>query len=133
MAERDEDRQRTLIFVDMLGFAQHTLRNPTRLFESGPDEHGFVVSGTTPLQSRVVRFQRVLDLLISAHSTTGGVSAHVFSDCAYVDMGTSIRAARAAADMMRDFIRFEVPVRMGIGRGTYYAFKHSTESADTRL
>jgi hypothetical protein len=126
-----EDEPRTLIFVDMLGFGAWTLRHPTRTFESGPNEHGFLQSGTTPLQSRVVRFQVVLDQMFSQQSRWG-VSGQVFSDCAYVDVKTSVRAARAAEDLMLDFIRNHVPVRMGIGRGTYYSFRHSIENVDSQ-
>ena len=130
---RPEDEPRTLIFVDMLGFAELTRRNPTRILEWGPDEEGFTGSGTTELQSRVVRFQHVIDSVIRTQVGFGGVSAQVFSDCAYVDVSTSLRAIQAAVDLMQEFIRAEVPVRMGLGRGTYYSFRYSIENTDTEM
>ncbi len=130
---RPEDEPRTLIFVDMLGFAELTRRNPTRILEWGPDERGFTGSGTTELQSRVVRFQHVIDSMIMTQAGFGGVSAQVFSDCAYVDVSTSLRAVRVAVDLMQEFIDMGVPVRMGLGRGTYYSFKHSVENTGTEM
>ena len=72
---RAEEEPRTLTFVDMLGFAARTVRHPTRTLDRGPDEHGFLMSGTTPLQAWVVRLQHVLDMLFRAQSLCGGVSA----------------------------------------------------------
>jgi hypothetical protein len=133
VVSRPEDEPRTLIFVDMLGFAELTRRNPTRILEWGPDERGFTGSGTTDLQSRVVRFQHVIDSMIRTQSGFGGVSAQVFSDCAYVDVSTSLRAVRVAVDLMQEFISMEVPVRMGLGRGTYYSFKYSIENTGVEM
>ena len=99
----------------------------------GPDEHGFIGSTTTLLQARLGGFQRVLDSIVRKQSQYGGVSAHVFSDCAYLDVDTSIRAVEVAVDMMQEFIDATVPVRMGVGRGTYYAFKHSIEKTGSDI
>jgi hypothetical protein len=125
--KRTEDEPRTLIFVDMLGFADLTRRNPTRVVDYGPDENGFTGSSTTDLQSRVVRFQGVLDHLLREQTWQGGASAMVFSDCAYIDVHTSLRAARVAVEMMLLFNKADVPVRMGIGRGTIYGFRYSVD------
>lgn len=115
----------------MLGFAELTHRNPTRVLEWGPDQHGFTGSGTTELQSRVVRFHHLIDSVLSSQTGCGGVSAQVFSDCAYIDVTTSLRALHVAADFMRASILLDVPVRVGLGRGTYYSFKYSVENTGT--
>lgn len=128
---RPEDEPRTLIFVDMLGFAELTRRNPTRVLDWGPDAHGFTGSGTTELQSRVVRFHHLIDSVLSAQAHYGGVSAQVFSDCAYIDVTTTLRALRVAVDLVREAIMVDVPVRIGLGRGTYYSFKYAVESTGT--
>ena len=104
VASRPEDEPRTLVFVDMLGFAELTRRNPTRILDWGPDEHGFAGSGTTELQSRVVRFHSVLRSAIAAQAHFGGVSAQVFSDCAYIDATTSLSSLNIAVDLMQSFI-----------------------------
>ena len=115
----------------MLGFAELTRRNPTRVLEWGPDQHGFTHAGTTELQSRVFRFHRLVDSVLSSQTSCGGVSAQVFSDCAYIDVTTSLRALHVAGDFMRASIKLDVPVRVGLGRGTYYSFKYSVENTGT--
>jgi hypothetical protein len=130
---REEDTHRALIFVDMLGFGELTRRNPHRISDRQA-AHGSVVSSTSRLQTQLVRFQRVIDNLIASQAAHAGVSAQVFSDCAYIDVGRfSRRAVEVAPGLMRDFILADVPVRMGIGMGTYYAFRHSLEQADDQL
>ena len=128
-----EDAPKTLIFIDMLGFAQFTAANPTRTIEFGPDEDGNSGSATTPLQSRVNRFQQILDHVIREEQLSGGVSAMIFSDCAYVDVGTALRAAHVAIKLMNLSIAADVPVRVGIGTGTFYGFKYSTELVGTDM
>jgi hypothetical protein len=51
----------------------------------------------------------------------------VFSDCAYIDVHTSLRAARVAVEMMLLFNKVDVPVRIGLGRGTFCGFKYSVD------
>lgn len=126
---RSEDR--VLIFVDMLGFADLTLRHPRRVESYGPDQAGVTGAATTPLQSRIVRFLKTLDLAIAHESLRGGVSAMIFSDCAYIDAHNPYRTATLAVGLMRAYFEARIPVRMGIGRGTFYGFKYSMESTDT--
>src|SRR5207245_1792444 len=57
----------------------------------------------------------------------GHVSAMLFSDCAFIDAGTSLATALLAREIMRHCIKRHVPVRMGIGRGTFYPLMFSTE------
>ena len=122
-----EDEPRTLIFVDMLGFAAFTEKHPTRTAESGPDEHGFSGSGTTELQLRVNTFQRILDQFFFEWGLYGGLPGMIFSDCAYLDGGNPLRSALIAVSLMQAFLTNDIPVRIGIGKGTYYPFKFSTE------
>jgi hypothetical protein len=80
------------------------------------------------------RFHCVLDALLMKEAHSGGVSAQTFSDCAFLDVGTfSKRGPELAADLMRAFIEAEVPVRMGIGQGTYYVFRNSLDQAGSQL
>ena len=52
----------------------------------------------------------------------------LFSDCAFLNPGNSLRAALIATDLMRKFIETSVPVRMGIDKGTFYSFGYSTDT-----
>ncbi|MGA2988186.1 MAG: hypothetical protein ABSG32_30780 [Terriglobia bacterium] len=123
----DEDAEHTLIFIDMLGFADLTIKNPRRLVQYGPDEHGVSGTSTSPLQTQFNRFHRILESCISEQRLSGGMQAMLFSDCAYLDAGNSLRAGLIATELMRHFLGERVPVRMGIGRGTFYAFGFSTD------
>lgn len=126
-----EQVEHTLIFVDMLGFASLTKNNPTRLVYYGPDEHGLSGSFTSPLQTQFNRFHRILESCIVEERVSGGMQAMLFSDCAYLDLGSSLRSGLVATGLMRQFVRQRVPVRMGIGRGTFYAFSFSTDLSDS--
>jgi hypothetical protein len=127
----DDDADHTLIFVDMLGFAALTNNNPTRLVHYGPDEHGYSGTSTSPLQTQFNRFHRILESCISEQRLYGGMPAMLYSDCAYLDVGNSVRAGLIATELMRKFLLERVPVRMGIGRGTFYAFGFSIDVSDS--
>lgn len=129
----DEDAEHTLIYVDMLGFAALTKDNPTRLVHNGPDERGYSGSSTSPLQTQYHRFPRILESRIAEERLSGGMQAMLFSDCAYLDAGTSVRAGLIASKLMRQLLRERVHVRMGIGRGTFYAFGFSTDLSDSTI
>ncbi len=126
----DEDAEHTLIFVDMLGFVGLTKSNPTRLVHRGPDEYGFSGSSTSPLQTQFNRFHTILESCISEQRLCGGMQAMLYSDCAYLDVGNSVRAAQIATELMRKFLLQRVPVRMGMGRGTFYSFGFSIDVSD---
>lgn len=129
----DEDAERTVIFADMLGFADLTLKFPTHLIHSGPDERGFKSSSSSETFNLFNRFHGILDHCVFEHRRQGPVRAMLFSDCAFLELGTSLLAALTAAELTRAFIREKVPVRMGIGRGTFYPFYFSTELTDSSV
>ena len=120
----DEDAEHTLIYVDILGFADYTMNYPTRLVHDGSDECG---TFTSPLQTQYNRFHHILESRIAEERLCGGILAMLFSDCAYLDAGNSVRAGLIATELMRKFLLAQVPVRMGIGRGTFYVFGFSTD------
>jgi ribosomal protein L34 len=127
----DEDAEHTLIYVDMLGFAALTERHPIRLVSYGPDEHGYTGTSTSPLQTQYNRFHHILESCISEQRHSAGMQAMLYSDCAYLDAGNSVRSALIAVDLMQKFLRGRVPARMGIGRGTFYAFGFSIDVSDS--
>jgi hypothetical protein len=90
------------------------------------DKHGFTGSGTTELQGRFVRFSNVLDRHVFNEGFTGGVQAMLFSDCAFLVYENALRATLAALDLMHCFIDRGVPVRMGLGKGTFYDMEYMT-------
>lgn len=129
--QMEENAEHTLIFVDMLGFAALTTDNPTCLVTYGPDEHGYSGTSTSLLQSQFMRFRRIIESCISEQRLRGGMQAMLYSDCAYLDLGNSVRAGLVATELIRKFLRERVPVRMGMGRGTFYAFGFSIDVTDS--
>ena len=125
---RHEDEPRALIFVDILGFEAITNVYQVRVQDFGPNEHGFTGSSTTEMSNRINRFNTVLDRCVFEETLTGGIQAMLFSDCAFLVFETSLRAAVVAAGLMRDFIKRGVPVRMGIGKGTFYDIEYVTNT-----
>jgi hypothetical protein len=115
----------------MLGFAALTENNPTRLVQYEPDERGYSGTATSPLQTQLNRFHRVLGACISEERLHGAIQAMLYSDCAYLDAGNSVRAGQIATSLMRKFLRERVPVRMGMGRGTFYGFRFSIDVSDS--
>jgi hypothetical protein len=130
---RAEDIERTLLFVDMLGAAALTEKFPTRLVDSGPDEAGFHHTWTTDAPNQFNRFARVLDVVVQEFQIYGPVRAMLFSDCAFLEFGGPVLMAMTATKLMKDFILSKVPVRMGVGKGTFYPFKFSTDLTDSTI
>jgi hypothetical protein len=64
--------------------------------------------------------------LHSERLNTPSICGMIFSDCAYIDFGAPTQVARHSSRMMRMFIANRLPVRMGIGYGTFYAEQFST-------
>jgi hypothetical protein len=125
-----EDEERTLLYIDVLGFADLTKAFRTRVETHRDRKTGFVGSSITPIQSQIIGFHNAIDRWIFHESLYyGNVIAMLFSDCAYIDAGNSMAAALLAQEIMRECIQKRVPVRMGLGRGTFYPLNFSTENA----
>ena len=125
---RAEDKLQTLIFVDILGFAAITNQYRVRVQEWRDEASGFTGASTTEMQNRLNRFNTVMDKCVNEERVNGGVQAMLFSDCAFLVFDTSLRAALIAVGLMRSFILYGVPVRMGLGKGTFYNIEHSTST-----
>jgi hypothetical protein len=123
---RPEDQPKTLIFVDILGFAAITNEYKVRVQESR--DKTVIRSWTTEMQNRINRFNTVLDHCVFEETINGGIQAMLFSDCAFLVFENSLRAALVAVGLMQNFIKRGVPVRMGIGRGIFYNLDHTTRT-----
>lgn len=130
---REEDIEQTLLFVDMLGAEALTEKFPRRVADSGPDEAGFYHTWTTDAPNQFNRFTRVLDVAVQECQYYHPLRAMLFSDCAFLELGNSAMMAMMAPKLMRDFILNKVPVRMGIGNGTFYPFKFSTDITNSTI
>jgi hypothetical protein len=126
VSARTEDEPRVLLFVDILGFEAITREIRVRVEDYPVDERGFTGSGTTELQGRFVRFSNVHDRHVFEEGFSGGVQAMLFSDCAFLVYENALRGALAAVQLMRHFIKRGVPVRIGLGKGTFYDMEYTT-------
>ena len=125
--KRDEDQ--TLIYVDMLGWSALNEEYPHRIeTDHSLSTRDRTVVSTAPTQSQFNRFDRVLDCCINDRRLAGGITAMLFSDCAFLNPCNSLQPALIAIDLMRKFIKTGVPVRMGIGKGTFYSFEYSMDT-----
>ena len=120
MPTRREDTERTLLFVDILGFAELTRQQEVRAKDWGPDDEGFSGWSTAEMANRFERFNNVLDRCVRDEARDGGIHAMLFSDCAFLIFENSLLAATVAVALMRDFIQERVPVRKGMGKSTFY-------------
>lgn len=123
---RAEDTPRTLIFVDILGFGAITNECQVRVRDWR--DSGFSGSSTTQMQAWLNGFDRVVHQCVFQQPDYGCVQAMLFSDCAYLVFERSLQAALIAVSLMRGFILSRIPVRMGIGRGTFYSIELSTST-----
>lgn len=83
-----------------------------------------------PLTQTFAAFHRALDIHISDLVNVDPLQSIVFSDSAFVvfrDLNTAIYFAQV---FMRDLISFRVPVRMGIGRGSFRGLRLTTDISD---
>jgi len=110
---------RTVLFVDLLGFSNLTLEYPTPILTFGPDKEGFSGSSYSPSHSVFTRFHGTLEWHLSQAAIAGDISAMVFSDCAYVVLANATLTATFAVELMQHFCLCLVPVRMGVGYGTF--------------
>jgi hypothetical protein len=125
------DANQTLIFVDLLGFSALTLQYPNRAIHSGPDADGISTVETAPTQYVINTFARLVDRAIYLWRDMP-VTAMLFSDCAFLNVGPAAQAVVFATDLFRQCVTQRVPVRMGIGHGTFERFVFSTESWERR-
>jgi hypothetical protein len=126
--QASEDQPRSLIYVDVLGFAATTIECKVRVRNFQHEETGFSGASTTEMQGRINRFNTVLDQCVWEESNYGGIQAMLFSDCAFIVFDNSVRAADIARNLMRQFIKRGVAVRMGIGKGTFYDIEYLTKT-----
>jgi hypothetical protein len=129
----DEDAEHTLLYVDMLGASDLTEKFPTRLIHSVSDETGFNSTKSSETPNQFNRFSRVLRECVDECSLHGSVTAMLFSDSAFLEFGNSLRATMAATELMRNFILAKVPVRMGLGSGTFYPLRFSLDITDPTI
>jgi hypothetical protein len=121
-------KQQAVLYMDLLGFRALTLDYPDPFLTPGPDADGVQTRHYSPSHSVFSRFHGTLEYHLHELSRSGDISAMVFSDCAFIVAGTVLLTALSAVDLMRSFMLRQVPVRMGIGYGTYNPVRFTSDS-----
>jgi hypothetical protein len=133
--------QATVVYADILGFSDLVMSMPDTIDVLD----GFYYSTMSLAQLRAsfaeepvpdaltrtfAAFHRALDIRVSELVNADPLQSIVFSDSAFVvfrDPNTAIYFAQA---FMRDLISFRIPVRMGIGPGTFRGLRLTTDISD---
>jgi hypothetical protein len=133
--------QATVVYADILGFSDLVMSMPGSIDLLD----GFYYSTMSLAQLRAsfaeqpvpdaltrtfAAFHRALDIRVSELVNVDPLESIVFSDSAFVvfrDLNTAIYFAQ---EFMRNLITLRVPVRMGIGRGTFRGLRLTTDISD---
>jgi hypothetical protein len=129
------------LFADILGFASLTEQFPAirpvnlALYAEWETEKPFDVrysSLSSQLEGRLVAFHKAVNVILEnvAESDYDLIS---FSDSCYVCLAPhSNHVCRLALLIMRDMIARRIPIRIGIGYGTFVRYRFSTEESPFR-
>jgi hypothetical protein len=118
--ERDvfESNKRAVVYLDLLGFAALVEANPQYFATEPFDDPSLRTVPTNAAAQRLTLFHQVLESNIASEQPN---HATVFSDCGFGVFYTPKACAEFAVALMQDFLRVKVPVRMGLGFGTFSA------------
>ena len=121
-----------ILFADMLGFASLVESEGDELNKLSPVFTG-VELYPSPAESllgyRFINFHRCLNEARVRLQRLGTGTASVFSDSAFLRIDTLEQAIDIARSLMFDLASNEVPVRMGIARGSYRMLRFLTDSS----
>jgi hypothetical protein len=119
------------LFIDMLGFAALVEQYPDAIAVHGgmtEDGESYTYNSSSPSAERFRLFQLVLDRFLERHYPDHPTcKAMLFSDCAFIVDKHVLVCARSAVDLMQAFIGMAIPVRMGIGFGTFNEVRSSSD------
>jgi hypothetical protein len=122
-----------ILFADMLGFAALVEEEGDELNELNPIFTGVELYSPSPSQSllgyRFINFHRCLNQARMRLQEMGAGTAIVFSDSAFFRIETLGNAIQLARTLMFELVTSEIPVRMGLARGSYRMLRFLTDSS----
>ena len=122
-----------ILFADMLGFADLVEREGDELNELNPIFTGVELYSPSPAENllgyRFINFHRCLNEARGRLQEMGAGTAIVFSDSAFFRTGTLENAIHLARTLMFELVSSEIPVRMGLARGSYRMLRFLTDSS----
>jgi hypothetical protein len=122
-----------ILLADMLGFAELVESEGEEINELNPIFSGVELYSPSPAENllgyRFINFHRCLNEARVRLQEMGTGTAIVFSDCAFFRIETLDHAIDLARSLMFDLVSSEIPVRMGIARGSYRMLRFLTDSS----
>jgi hypothetical protein len=123
-----------ILFVDMLGFASLVEQEGDELNELNPVFTGVELYSPSPAESllgyRFINSHRCLNQARLRLQEMATGTAIVFSDSAFFRVDTLENAIHLARTLMCEFVTSQIPVRMGLARGSYRMLRFLTDSSD---
>lgn len=123
-----------ILFVDMLGFGSLVEQEGEELNELNPIFTGVELYAPSRADSllgyRFINFHRCLNQARVRLQEIGSGTAIVFSDSAFFRVNTLENAIHVAKTLMFELVTSDIPVRMGIARGSYRMLRFLTDSSD---
>lgn len=119
-----ESQYRAVVYLDLLGFAALVEATPQFFEMDILEASSNKMSPPNSAAQRLALFHQVLEGN-NAHEQPN--HAMVFSDCAFAVFYTPPACAAFAVSIQRCFLETKVPVRMGLGYGTFGAMGTTSE------
>lgn len=122
-----------ILFVDMLGFSALVEKEGDELNELSPVFTGVELYSPSSAESllgyRFINFHRCLNQARVRLQELEAGTAIVFSDSAFLRIDSLASAIDIARSLMFELVTSEVPVRMGLARGSYRMLRFLTDSS----
>jgi len=122
-----------ILFADMLGFTDLVEKEGEEIDELSPIFTGVELyrpsSADNLLGYPFINFHRCLNEARIQLQEMGAGTAIVFSDSAFFRIETLEHAIELARSLMFDLVTSDIPVRMGIARGSYRMLRFLTDSS----
>lgn len=130
----------TIVFIDILGFGElvttfdelvETLDEPYYIPTSQEDFQDSAWDSPNPLTHVFTTFHHAIDIEVARRMKVDTIETISFSDSAFVIFKNASIALDFARDLMRTLIEFRVPVRMGIGSGSFRRSRFAIDITET--
>jgi hypothetical protein len=114
--------------MDMLGFGALVRKHPGSFNIEISEDGSTVGTSTSQSSERFGRFHAVLDRMTMDHMDASRPERMmIFSDCAFGVYDNALQAAVSLSQTMRNFLKWSIPVRMCIAKGTCHHERFSIE------
>jgi hypothetical protein len=130
------DTTKFVLFVDILGFASlteqypldvETLSHNSKLGYPTTTHKSFQAVGENQLSRVFSDFHSILSMKLSGERFGASITSIVFSDSAFIAIDNVDTAFHISSTLMHSALCSRIPVRMGIGYGTFIALRFKSD------